>query len=425
MMIKNYRKFISLNENKKNNFYVELSDQEFTKILNEKCKEFLNNGVYFYRGDDSLTEKNYIINTKNIKREEKFKFNHYSNIFTSSNLWKNKGLPLRKNSINFTNDIVVSNRYSYSKTSYYLIPFDGSKIVCMPKKLNKAPTIFNNYSNPKVNEEFKDLGKIPITPSGELEPYLLNQVLYTLSDITLDVDSNINDVELSLKTIQNKFSKNLDLGNDLYNNIFNKIKENLKKHNMSFIEYMNYLYSPDNYIIMNYGDMDNKDQESFDTFYCDSNVLMTKENPIKLSENLTTNRRWGKVGAGILPYCKKTKRFLISLRSPYVLEPGTWGLWGGKLDDVDTNNIIFTAKREFKEETGYNGKIDVIPSYIYKETDFIYYNFIGIVKNEFKPHLNWESQNYKWVTLEELLEIEPKHFGLEKLINNEKILSYE
>ena len=136
-----------------------------------------------------------------------------------------------------------------------------------------------------------------------------------------------------------------------------------------------------------------------------------------LNEYVTAEGRWGNIGAGILPYCKKTERFLIPFRSANVMEPNTYGVWGGKVDDEDMDNIETAAKREFYEETGH--KISkIIPSYVYKEPKFTYYNFIGFINNEFEPSLDWETEGFVWLTFDELLELEPKHFGLESLLKN-------
>lgn len=135
--------------------------------------------------------------------------------------------------------------------------------------------------------------------------------------------------------------------------------------------------------------------------------------------------RWGSVGAGILPFCKKTNRFLIPLRSVYVYEPHTWGVWGGKIDSGDVS-IEHSATREFEEECGVKNIIkELIPSYVYQENNFTYYNFIGIIESEFAPNLSFlnefgelETEDYRWVTLQELVKISPKHFGLQALIDN-------
>lgn len=132
---------------------------------------------------------------------------------------------------------------------------------------------------------------------------------------------------------------------------------------------------------------------------------------------------WGTVAGGVLPFCISTGRFLIALRSDIVMEPNTYGVWGGKIDFEDgesEDNIEEVVKREFREESGYNGNINLIPSHIYKDNKFKYYNFIGLIDKEFKPKLNWETEEYEWVTLNELYELEPKHFGLEELLRVKK-----
>ena len=42
---------------------------------------------------------------------------------------------------------------------------------------------------------------------------------------------------------------------------------------------------------------------------------------------------WGKSAAGVLPLCPKTGRVLLTLRSQEVMEPGTWGIPGGRIMD--------------------------------------------------------------------------------------------
>jgi len=70
----------------------------------------------------------------------------------------------------------------------------------------------------------------------------------------------------------------------------------------------------------------------------------------------------------------------------------------------------------------------ILFNYVYRipNQTFEYHNFLGLLPGEFIPDLDWESEGYKWVDWEELLNIEPKHFGLEKLLKQEqtKIKSY-
>jgi 8-oxo-dGTP pyrophosphatase MutT (NUDIX family) len=133
---------------------------------------------------------------------------------------------------------------------------------------------------------------------------------------------------------------------------------------------------------------------------------------------------WGTIGAGIVPFCVNTKRFLIGLRSGYVMEPHTYGGFGGKLDideGVD-ETIEIAAKRELSEETGYYEEIELLKGYIFKDNNFEYHNFIGIVDEEFKPRLNWENDKAIWITYQELLELDRKHFGLERFLKESKDL---
>jgi 8-oxo-dGTP pyrophosphatase MutT (NUDIX family) len=137
---------------------------------------------------------------------------------------------------------------------------------------------------------------------------------------------------------------------------------------------------------------------------------------------------WGKKGAGILPICKETKTLLVPFRSSNVLEPHTWGVWGGKIDlgeedeyertlSIDAS-VEEAAKREFVEESEYDGEIKLIPAYVYRDGSFAYHNFFGLVDYEFEPVLNWETEDYRWMTYEELLALPRKHFGLVALLKN-------
>jgi 8-oxo-dGTP pyrophosphatase MutT (NUDIX family) len=136
---------------------------------------------------------------------------------------------------------------------------------------------------------------------------------------------------------------------------------------------------------------------------------------------------WGTIGAGIVPFCKTTKRFLIGLRSAYVLEPHTWGGFGGKLDiDEGVDEAIEEAAcRELEEETRYSGNIELIKGFVFKDTNFEYHNFIGIVDEEFRPILNWENDETKWLTYQELLNLPRKHFGLERFLKESEELFKE
>jgi len=126
---------------------------------------------------------------------------------------------------------------------------------------------------------------------------------------------------------------------------------------------------------------------------------------------------WGKQGAGCIFMAKTTGRLLLPLRSMMVLQPGTWGVWGGAIDSGE--NPAKAVKREATEEVGYRGIIEkLIPLYVYedKQSGFKYHNFLAIVDDEFDPRLNWETDKYKWVEYGQWPH--PLHFGLKALIQH-------
>jgi len=132
---------------------------------------------------------------------------------------------------------------------------------------------------------------------------------------------------------------------------------------------------------------------------------------------------WGDMGAGVLPMARSTGRFLLALRSRHVYEPGTWGTIGGKVEDDEAAEDA--AVREFREETRSRARVGLLPLFVYTDEDagFEYHNHLGTVAREFKPRANWETARWAWVTLAELLAIEPKHFGLAALLSDEASLT--
>jgi 8-oxo-dGTP pyrophosphatase MutT (NUDIX family) len=121
---------------------------------------------------------------------------------------------------------------------------------------------------------------------------------------------------------------------------------------------------------------------------------------------------FGNKGAGVLVYCQNTNRFLLGLRSKFVNEPGTWGTFGGKIDN--DANPKQAALRELKEETNYSGPINLIDLDPFESGSFKFFNFLGVVDEEFTPRLDWENEDAQWFSPDEF----PRnlHFGLRRLI---------
>lgn len=138
--------------------------------------------------------------------------------------------------------------------------------------------------------------------------------------------------------------------------------------------------------------------------------------------------------AGVLPIARSTGRILIHKRGYDIPHGGTWATFGGKPDPNETPKQ--TARREFREESGYEGPIlKMKASHVYKRKNgFRFYNNLILVANEFKVTMigketvdgEVEVIDAKWVTLDELKKMKDLHFGLEDLIKNseEQIRNY-
>lgn len=167
----------------------------------------------------------------------------------------------------------------------------------------------------------------------------------------------------------------------------------------------------------------------------------------KFVENIYSNKKncpyWGDCGSGVLPFCPHTKRFLANMRSQGVNEGGTYGVFGGGifLDYTPYQNVEDLAKsdypknhaiEELQEETGYSGPIKLTELYVYKDNkknsrgepcNFYYWNFLGICPKEFPvspgEYHRWENgEGSNWFTFDQLMNLQPKHFGLISLLQN-------
>jgi len=169
-------------------------------------------------------------------------------------------------------------------------------------------------------------------------------------------------------------------------------------------------------------------------YYMDFNSYCMNENISKDSnktgdfedyDNTSGDNFWGNVGAGVLPICIKTKRILMQFRSVEVNEPFTFGVIGGKLDEENEtqSNIEEVVEREFQEETSCKSNFKkLIPSFIYNSPNntFTYYNFIGLLEEEFEPIPDWETDYFQWMSYDEFMECQNKwHFGLVNLYKND------
>jgi len=137
---------------------------------------------------------------------------------------------------------------------------------------------------------------------------------------------------------------------------------------------------------------------------------------LKTAINLLSQKYWGASAAGILLQAADTGNYLIALRSEDVMEPGTWGIIGGKIDDDEDPEMA--ARRELQEEIGYSGSLELKLIHVYEdeEEDFKYYNFLGTIPEEEDFEPNWETDEFAWMSLETLRSTSGLHFGLEELL---------
>lgn len=149
-------------------------------------------------------------------------------------------------------------------------------------------------------------------------------------------------------------------------------------------------------------------------------------------KTLNASGFWGKavgnkiMAAGCIFIALSTGRILLGHRSGAVLEPNTWGGFGGASSKDDNGELevpVETVRREAGEEVGQsnvNKVIKFVPSYVYKANTsngktFEYHNFLAFVKDEFVPSLNWENSEADWFEYGDWPS--PLHFGFADLID--------
>ena len=116
-----------------------------------------------------------------------------------------------------------------------------------------------------------------------------------------------------------------------------------------------------------------------------------------------------RLAAGIIPICTSTSRILLCRRGFEGSHPNCWGLFGGTFEEVD-NIPKETAKREFDEETKYEGTYQISSTPIHtNESNFLtYYTYVGLFDDEFEPDVNGEDEHsqenidYGWFELGEM-----------------------
>ena len=138
-------------------------------------------------------------------------------------------------------------------------------------------------------------------------------------------------------------------------------------------------------------------------------------------EKVRWNPRWGREAAGVLFITAGAKpKLLLGLRSAEVLEPGTWGVVGGRVEPGE--DTFEAALREAIEELGdtpSNGLL--VGEYVFVEPGFRYTTFfVQVPEFHVQPEdLNWENDDVRWFPLDELdAADESLHFGVQDMLAN-------
>lgn len=105
-------------------------------------------------------------------------------------------------------------------------------------------------------------------------------------------------------------------------------------------------------------------------------------------------------GAGMLPYCEDTGRFLLVKRSDTCDQPGTWCGLGGGIEDGESPDEA--VRREAWEEAQFPEESPCNLQYLgcQEQPDFRFHNYLGLVQEEFTPVLNHEHTDHQWVEWE-------------------------
>lgn len=106
-------------------------------------------------------------------------------------------------------------------------------------------------------------------------------------------------------------------------------------------------------------------------------------------------------GSGVTFYSTRTKNVLLLKRSTEGDCPLTWCCPGGGTEPHESSQQ--GALRELREEIGWRSHQDLLALYKIHESDpegqtaFNYTNFVGVVRNEFRPALNNEHMSWQWI----------------------------
>lgn len=109
-------------------------------------------------------------------------------------------------------------------------------------------------------------------------------------------------------------------------------------------------------------------------------------------------RRWGRRAAGLLIQRDDTGQILLALRSARVLDPGLWGIPGGRVEPGQSD--LDAALVETEEELGKFPSLKITGQHEARSGDFTYITFFAVMRGSdaarWIPRLNWENDDWGW-----------------------------
>lgn len=135
------------------------------------------------------------------------------------------------------------------------------------------------------------------------------------------------------------------------------------------------------------------------------------------------------MAAGVLPIASSTKNILVAKRGKACRGyPGHFSVIGGASNLGES--AAACAEREFREETGYEGDMELVPldvNFSSQEPGRVlrYHTFIGLLPHEIqefmvKEEFAHETEYFTWMPLIELLELDKKHPAFKKMLEHPK-----
>lgn len=105
----------------------------------------------------------------------------------------------------------------------------------------------------------------------------------------------------------------------------------------------------------------------------------------------------GNLASGAMIISLATGQFLFGLRGKDCDAPDVWGTFGGGVEAGES--LAGALKRELFEETGFCGDVYIRPLWSQKRESFTYHTHIAVVRTNFEPLLNDETQSAMWCNL--------------------------